>query len=78
MKVIIALRADDEADIPALALSLREMKAVEEALELSGGLDIMLKLRSDSVSELNALIERIKSTRGVKSAESYLVIGESR
>ena len=78
MKVFIALKTDDEADISFLAGRLLELDGVEEAFELSGGLDIMLRVSSDSVSAMKQIIGRIKATQGVKSTSSYLIIGERR
>ncbi|MEW6722959.1 MAG: Lrp/AsnC ligand binding domain-containing protein [Candidatus Micrarchaeota archaeon] len=78
MRIFIAVKAGDHADAEGLARTLRGMEGIEEAYELSGSLDIMLKARSDSAAGLKGIVESVKAFPGVASANSYLIIEERR
>jgi hypothetical protein len=78
MDVLVMVRAEDGGGSgrhEALLERLVAISGVAGALELSGESDILLRIRSDSLSESKAAIEAVKNSSGVKSASSFLVIG---
>lgn len=77
MKVFVGIKSEGE-DVGELAGRLLRIDGVGEAYELSGTLDIMLSVRSESASGVSSIMERIKATPGVKAATSHLIIGERR
>lgn len=77
MKVFVGIKSEGE-DIGELVQRLLGIEGVGEAYELSGTLDIMLRVDSGSASGVSSIMERIKATPGVKAATSHLVIGERR
>ncbi len=78
LNVLVTIRNKEEADLEKVLDSLLKIEGVEHAYELSGGLDIMLRLRSDSASAGREMMEKIKSTEGVQCTNSYLIIGERK
>ncbi|HSB46563.1 MAG TPA: Lrp/AsnC ligand binding domain-containing protein [Candidatus Bilamarchaeum sp.] len=78
MKAFVGITGTDEKQVSAVAGRLASIEGVDEAIELAGPLDLMLRVSSDSASGMSRIMERIKATEGVMSATSYLVIGESK
>ena len=76
MDTLVMVKADEGEDPARLLDALMGIPGVDGALELSGASDMLLRIRSDSLSESRAAIEAVKSAKGVKSAGSFLVIGE--
>jgi DNA-binding Lrp family transcriptional regulator len=78
LDAFVTIKSADGADMGALAQALLKIEGVGEAFELSGGLDILLRVKSDSASEIKAIMEKIKAVDGIKATNSYLIIGERR
>lgn len=76
MRAIVTVRAADGADLEAVSGKLMGIEGVERAYELSGGLDMMLMIRSESASGMKSIIDAVKSAPEVREASSFLVIGE--
>lgn len=76
MDVLVMVKADEGKEPGRLLDELMGIPGVDGALELSGGFDMAIRIRSESLSESKATLEKIISAKGVKSAGSFLVIGE--
>ena len=78
LNVLVTIRNKEDAEIEKVVDALLKIDGVEQAYELTGGLDIMLRLKSDSASKGREMMEKIKSTDGVECTNSYLIIGERK
>ncbi|MDP6548405.1 MAG: Lrp/AsnC family transcriptional regulator [Candidatus Woesearchaeota archaeon] len=56
---------------------IKREEAVEEAVRLTGVVDIMVKVRVKSIDELDAFITKyIRNIEGVEKTETMIVLGE--
>jgi DNA-binding Lrp family transcriptional regulator len=78
MDVLIGIRIADESELSRISGALAGIDGVSSALELSGNLDILLRASSGSLAGMRGIIEKVKSTSGVREAKTYLIIGERR
>lgn len=75
LNVFVTIVGEEKAETNKLVEDLLRMDGVTEAFELSGGLDILLRVSSDSLSDMNRTMESIRAMEGVKSANTYLILG---
>ncbi|HLD59825.1 MAG TPA: Lrp/AsnC ligand binding domain-containing protein [Candidatus Bilamarchaeaceae archaeon] len=78
LSVFIGVMSDEKTTTGTIVDRLFEIKGVSEAFELTGSLDILVKAKSDSVTNLNKIVEQVRATDGVKSTSTYLILEERR
>ena len=76
LNVIVTIVNNDDADTSTIIDNLMKMDGVVEAIELTGGFDIIVKVEAYSSSEMSKILEKIRATEGIKSADSHLMVGK--
>lgn len=78
LSVFIGIESDEKTHTSSIVTGLMEIEGVIEAYELTGSFDILIKAKSGSVTDLNNTVEKIRSTTGVKSTNTYLILEEKK
>lgn len=78
LSVFVGIVSDEKVETPVIVKHLLQIEGANEAYELTGSYDILLKINSDSVQNLNKAVESVRATNGVKSTNTYLILGEKR
>lgn len=74
ISVFIGAVTDEKKRTSAIVSSIRKIPEVRTIYELTGSLDLLILAQSDSIKEVNNLIEAVRACEGVKETTTYLVL----
>ena len=77
ISVFIGAITDEKMGTSKIVEKLRRIGGVRKIYELTGTLDIMIFAQSDSLREINALVESVRACEGVREATTYIVLEET-
>ncbi|ARM76601.1 homocitrate synthase [Acidianus manzaensis] len=71
---IISIKCDSNIYTTAVTRRLSVIQGVKEVMEISGDYDIIAKIEAKDTTELNTIVENIRSVKGVASTLTSLVL----
>uniref|UniRef100_A0A2U9IP71 Homocitrate synthase n=1 Tax=Acidianus sulfidivorans JP7 TaxID=619593 RepID=A0A2U9IP71_9CREN len=71
---IISIKCDSNVYTTAVTRRLSVIPGVKEVMEISGDYDIIAKIEAKDTTELNSIVENIRSVKGVQSTLTSLVL----
>jgi len=74
ISVFIGAVTDEKTGTPHVVEKLRRIGGVRTVYELTGTLDLLIFAQSDSLREINALVEAVRACEGVREATTYIVL----
>lgn len=74
ISVFVGAVTDEKVRTASIVEMLRRVKGVKMIYELTGNLDVMVFAQSDSLPEINAIVEAVRACSGVKETTTYLVL----
>jgi len=74
ISVFIGAVTDEKVKTSKIVASLRSVKGVKTIYELTGNMDVMVLAQSDSIHDINSLVEAVRACEGVKETTTYLVL----
>ncbi len=74
ISVFIGAVTDEKVKTADIVASLKKLRGVRTVYELTGSLDILIYAQSDSLHEINSLVEAIRACNGVKESTTYIVL----
>lgn len=77
ISVFIGAVTDEKVKTARIVESLKKVNGVRTIYELTGNLDVLVFAQSDSLSEINTLVEAVRACEGVKETTTYLVLEKS-
>ena len=72
--VFIGAVTDEKVKTSSIVEQIRGVKGVRAMHELTGNLDVLVMAQSDSLHEINELVEAVRACKGVKETTTYLVL----
>ena len=72
--VFIGAVTDEKIRTATIVERLRGVAGVKMIYELTGNLDVMVMAQSDSLQEINSIVEAVRACGGVKETTTYLVL----
>lgn len=74
ISVFIGAVTDEKTRTSKIVERIRRIGEVKVVYELTGSLDLLILAQSDSIKEVNNLIEAVRACEGVKETTTYLVL----
>lgn len=74
ISVFIGAVTDEKVKTAKIVASLRSVKGVKTIYELTGNMDVLILAQSDSIHDINSLVEAVRACEGVKETTTYLVL----
>ena len=74
ISVFIGAVTDEKVRTAQIVSGLKQVAGVRTIYELTGNLDLLILAQSDSIHEINALVEAVRACEGVKETTTYLVL----
>jgi len=74
ISVFIGAVTDEKVKTAAIVARLKGVRGVKTIYELTGNMDVMVLAQSDSLHEINELVESVRACVGVKETTTYLVL----
>jgi len=74
ISVFIGAVTDEKVKTAAIVARLKVVRGVRTIYELTGNMDVMVLAQSDSLHEINELVESVRACEGVKETTTYLVL----
>ena len=74
ISVFIGAVTDEKIKTAAIVQRIKGVKGVKAIYELTGNLDVLILAQSDSLHEINDLVEEGRACEGVKETTTYLVL----
>ncbi len=74
IEALVSIKCDSNVYTTAVTRRLSVISGVKEVMEISGDYDILAKVEAKDPVELNAIIESIRSVKGVSSTLTSLVL----
>ncbi len=74
ISVFVGAVTDEKVKTSDIVRALRSVRGVRALYELTGALDLLIYAQSDSIHEINALVEAIRACHGVNETTTYLVL----
>ena len=74
ISVFIGAVTDEKIKTAAIVERIRGVKGVKIIYELTGNMDVLVLAQSDSLHEINELVEAVRACEGVKETTTYLVL----
>ena len=74
ISVFIGAVTDEKVKTSKIVQALKGVGGVRKIYELTGTLDLLILARSDSLHEINNLVEAVRACEGVKEPTTYLVL----
>ena len=74
ISVFVGAVTDEKVKTSEIVRTLRSVRGVRALYELTGALDLLIYAQSDSIHEINALVEAIRACQGVNETTTYLVL----
>ncbi|MFH0817375.1 MAG: Lrp/AsnC ligand binding domain-containing protein [Candidatus Micrarchaeota archaeon] len=74
ISVFIGTVTDEKTKTSKIVERIKTIPEVKTIYELTGSLDILILAQSDSIKEINDLIEAVRACEGVKETTTYLVL----
>ena len=74
ISVFIGAVTDEKVKTAQIVASLRSVRGVRTIYELTGAMDVLIFAQSDSLHEINGLVEAVRACEGVKETTTYLVL----
>jgi 2-isopropylmalate synthase len=74
IEAMVSIKCDSNVYTTAVTRRLSVIQGVKEVMEISGDYDILAKVEAKDSVELNAVIENIRSVKGVSSTLTSLVL----
>ena len=72
--VFIGAVTDEKIKTAVIVERLRGVSGVKAIYELTGNLDVMVMAQSDSLPQINGIVEAVRACSGVKETTTYLVL----
>lgn len=74
ISVFIGAVTDEKTRTSAIVSAVRRIPEVKTVYELTGSLDLLIFAQSDSIREINNLVEAVRACNGVKETTTYVVL----
>jgi DNA-binding Lrp family transcriptional regulator len=74
ISVFIGAVTDEKVKTADIVASLKKLRGVRTVYELTGSLDVLIYAQSDSLHEINSLVENVRACIGVKESTTYIVL----
>jgi len=74
ISVFIGAVTDEKVKTATIVERLKGVLGVVTIYELTGNLDVMILAQSDSLPEINKIVEAVRACSGVKETTTYLVL----
>jgi len=74
ISVFIGAVTDEKTRTSDVVRAIRAIREVKTIYELTGSLDLLILAQSDSIKEINNLIEAVRACEGVRETTTYLVL----
>ncbi|VVB65717.1 HTH-type transcriptional regulator LysM [Candidatus Gugararchaeum adminiculabundum] len=74
LNVFIGAVTEEKTPTAQIAKKLLAIPGIESVYELTGELDILIQVKSPSVSKINEILEAIRATEGIEKTTTYLVL----
>jgi DNA-binding Lrp family transcriptional regulator len=74
ISVFIGAVTDEKVKTAKIVASLKAVRGVRTIYELTGNMDILILAQSDSIHDINSLVEAVRACEGVKETTTYLVL----
>ena len=74
ISVFIGAVTDEKVKTARIVSALKDVKGVQTIYEITGALDILILAQSDSIHDINELVEAVRACEGVKETTTYLVL----
>ncbi|MDD5337181.1 MAG: Lrp/AsnC ligand binding domain-containing protein [Candidatus ainarchaeum sp.] len=74
ISVFIGAVTDEKVKTARIVSALKDVKGVQTIYEITGALDILILAQSDSIRDINELVEAVRACEGVKETTTYLVL----
>jgi DNA-binding Lrp family transcriptional regulator len=74
ISVFIGAVTDEKVKTAAIVERLKGVPGVRTIYELTGNLDVMILAQSDSLPEINGIVEAVRACSGVKETTTYMVL----
>ena len=74
ISVFIGAVTDEKVKTATIVERLRGVAGVKEIYELTGNMDVMVFAQSDSLPQINVIVEAVRACSGVMETTTYLVL----
>ncbi len=74
ISVFIGAVTDEKVKTSKIVASLKSVRGVRTIYELTGNMDVLVLAKSDSINDINSLVEAVRACEGVKETTTYLVL----
>ena len=74
ISVFIGAVTDEKVKTAAIVERIKGVRGVKTVYELTGNMDVLVLAQSDSLHEINELVEAVRACEGVKETTTYLVL----
>lgn len=74
ISVFIGAVTDEKVKTAKIVASLKSVRGVRTIYELTGNMDVLILAQSDSIHDINSLVEAVRACEGVKETTTYLVL----
>ena len=74
ISVFIGAVTDEKVKTAKIVESLKGVKGVKTVYELTGALDLLILAQSDSLRQINELVEAVRACNGVRESTTYIVL----
>jgi DNA-binding Lrp family transcriptional regulator len=74
ISVFIGAVTDEKVKTAQIVKRIAALGGVRAVHEITGTMDILIEAQSDSLSQINRIVEEVRAADGVKSATTYLVL----
>ncbi|MEM2138504.1 MAG: Lrp/AsnC ligand binding domain-containing protein [Candidatus Anstonellaceae archaeon] len=74
ISVFIGAVTDEKVKTAQIVASLKSVRGVRTIYELTGNMDLLILAQSDSIHDINSLVEAVRACEGVKETTTYLVL----
>ncbi len=74
ISVFIGAVTDEKVKTAKIVASLKSVRGVKTIYELTGNMDVLVLAQSDSIHDINSLVEAVRACEGVKETTTYLVL----
>jgi len=74
ISVFIGAVTDEKVKTAKIVESLKGVRGVKTVYELTGALDLLILAQSDSLRQINELVEAVRACNGVRESTTYIVL----
>ncbi len=74
ISVFIGAVTDEKVKTANIVASIIPVRGVKTVYELTGTLDLLIFAQSDSLHEINNLVEAVRACEGVRETTTYIVL----